>query len=64
MPIPETPEALWEQIDLQRKALGDALTGNQKDEVHRTGGYARGAREGLARQIPEFERAKEQIDSP
>ncbi len=35
--IPETPEALWEQIDLQRKALGDAITGNQKDEVHRTG---------------------------
>lgn len=34
--IPETPEALWEQIDLQRKALGDAVTAKQKDEVHRT----------------------------
>ncbi len=35
--IPETPEALWEQIDTQRKALGDAATGAKKDDAHRAG---------------------------
>jgi hypothetical protein len=35
VPIPETADALWAQIDLQRKALGDAITAVNKAEGSR-----------------------------
>jgi hypothetical protein len=35
--IPDTADALWQQVDAQRKALGDAITANNKDDVHKAG---------------------------
>ncbi len=33
--IPDTADQLWEQIDAQRKALGDAIDAKNKDNVYR-----------------------------
>lgn len=57
-PAAETAQDLWTRIDAQRKALGDALAANKKDDISHLGDDLKASAKALESKYPEANAAK------